>query len=262
MMHDISLSFCILRVVQRAESWGVSRLKAQQSRPQRAGVPLEGRHMTDQGSAQGQPDYGWEQARRAGYPAPQAPYPGADDPYTGQSEAYPGQGIAGGQGEAYPGHAGAAYQDRGAAYPGQGAAYPGQGDAYRGQGGPYPGTAQYPAQGVRYNERPHGSGNSRADSAKGFVVSLFDFGFDSFVTPKIVKIVYVLIMTMLSLSTLAFLYVAFRTSLTFGIVSLVIIAPLYFFVWLALWRIFLEIFVVIFRVADDIRALRDRGDLR
>jgi hypothetical protein len=29
-----------------------------------------------------------------------------------------------------------------------------------------------------------------------------------------------------------------------------------------LWRIFLEIFVVIFRIADDIRALRERGDLR
>jgi Domain of unknown function (DUF4282) len=218
--------------------------------------------MTEQGSGQGQPEYGWEQARRAGYPGPQAPYPGQDEPYTGQGEAYL-PGVADGDG--YPGQGSAAYRDHGGAtYQAQGAAYPGQGDAYLpGQGGPYAGpTARYPAQGVQYGGQARGARNPPGAAAKGFVVSLFDFGFDSFVTPKIVKVVYVLIMTLLSLSTLAFLYVAFHVSLTFGIISLVIIAPLYFFVWLALWRIFLEIFVVIFRIADDIRALRDRGDLR
>jgi hypothetical protein len=238
--------------------------------------------MTDQGSGQGQPDYVWDEARRAGYPGPQVPYPGQDEPYTGQSEAYLGQGRAPGQADAYPGHAGAAYPDQGAAaypgqgayggqaayggqgtYGGQGAAYQGQGDAYQRQGGPYAGpTAQYPAQGVQYAGQARGSGKPVGAKVTGFVAALFDFRFDSFVTPKIVKVVYVLIMIMLSLSTVAFLLFAFDVSLKFGIISLVIIAPLYFFAWLALWRIFLEIFVVIFRIADDIRALRERGDLR
>src|SRR5438270_11238204 len=44
-----------------------------------------------------------------------------------------------------------------------------------------------PAGGMRHQAR---SGTT----AKGFLGSLFDFGFTSFVTPKIIKVLYVLIM--------------------------------------------------------------------
>jgi hypothetical protein len=148
----------------------------------------------------------------------------------------PPYGAAQGQGEAYPG--------QGQAYPGQGEAYPGQGQAYPGQGAPgYPVPTQ------------------AASSAKGFVSSLFDFGFNSFVTPKVVKVVYVLVMIVLGLAGLAFAFSAFEYSAVAGIFVLLIVAPLFFFIYLALWRIALEIFVVIFRIADDLRAIRERGGL-
>jgi len=99
-------------------------------------------------------------------------------------------------------------------------------------------------------------------SAKGFVGSLFDFRFNSFVTPKVVKVVYVLIMAGLALAELGYLLFAFKESAIFGIVSLVILCPLSFFVYLALWRILLELFIVIFRISDDLRSIRERGDLR
>ena len=81
-------------------------------------------------------------------------------------------------------------------------------------------------------------------------------------TPKVVKVVYVLIMAGLALAELGYLIFAFKTSTVFGIISLVILCPLSFFVYLALWRILLELFIVIFRIADDIRSIRERGDFR
>ena len=92
--------------------------------------------------------------------------------------------------------------------------------------------------------------------------ALFDFGFTSFVTPKVVKILYPLIMILAALSARGFVDVAFRASTGFGIVTLLILAPLFFLVVTAIYRILLEFFIVIFRVAEDIRALRERGDIR
>src|SRR5260370_10306641 len=67
---------------------------------------------------------------------------------------------------------------------------------------------------------PLGQAQQAFSSPKGFVASLFDFGFNSFVTPKVVKVVYVLIMIMTALSAVVFLLFAFRVSAVFGIVSL------------------------------------------
>lgn len=99
-------------------------------------------------------------------------------------------------------------------------------------------------------------------AAKSFLSALFDFGFTSFVTPKVVKVLYPLIMILTGLSALSFVAIAFRASTGFGIVSLFILAPLFFLVVTAIYRILLEFFIVIFRVAEDIRALRERGDIR
>jgi hypothetical protein len=96
--------------------------------------------------------------------------------------------------------------------------------------------------------------------AKGFAASLFDFGFTSFVTPKVVKVVYVLIMIMLGFGGVASAIIAFEFGGSIaGIFTLVIVVPLVFLVYLSLWRIALEIFVVIFRLAEDVRAIRERG---
>ena len=165
-----------------------------------------------------------------------------------------------------------------AAFPGDGAAYAGQ-DAGYGQGqdpgysqGQDPGYAQagytthaagYSTQGTDYDDQG-ATTQSRAShaGAKGFVGSLFDFGFNSFVTPKVVKVLYVLIMAGLALAEIGYLLFAFKESAIFGIISLLILCPLTFLVYLALWRILLELFIVIFRISDDLRSIRERGDSR
>jgi hypothetical protein len=130
-----------------------------------------------------------------------------------------------------------------------------QGGQPGGQGRPYPeqsgGYQAYP---------PSQPGGPDYDvSAKGFVASLFDFGFNSFVTPKVIKFIYVLYMIVIGLGALSFLIFSFKVSAIFGIIALVILCPLYFIVSLAFLRIVLEFYIVVFRMAEDIRSIRNRG---
>ena len=100
-----------------------------------------------------------------------------------------------------------------------------------------------------------------AADARGFVGALFDFGFTSFVTPKVIKVLYMLIVIGTVVSALMFTIVVFKASVTFGFLMLVFGDPLFILIVLAIYRIILEFFVVTFRVAEDIRALRERGGL-
>jgi Domain of unknown function (DUF4282) len=99
-----------------------------------------------------------------------------------------------------------------------------------------------------------------AADSKGFLGALFDFGFTSFVTPKVIKALYVLIMIGTVISALVFTVLAFRVSTAFGILTLIIGDPLFIVIVLAIYRIILEFFMAMFRVAEDVQALRERGD--
>ncbi len=102
-------------------------------------------------------------------------------------------------------------------------------------------------------------GMSEAADTRGFLSALFDFSFTSFVTTKIIKILYVLILIMVALSALVYTIIAFRLSAGFGLLTLIIGDPLFIIIVMALWRLILESFVVRFRIAEDVRALRERG---
>lgn len=198
--------------------------------------------MSNRGYGRNPADYGPLPGQEAGY---------GQTAYPGQGAAYAGQDAGYGQGQD-PGYG-----------PGQDPGY-GQGqDAGYGQAGyttPGPG---YSTQGTEYADQG-ATTQSRAShaTARGFVGSLFDFGFNSFVTPKVVKVVYVLIMAGLALAEVGYLLFAFKESTIFGIISLLVLCPLSFFVYLALWRILLELFIVIFRISDDLRSIRERGESR
>src|SRR5579875_3715967 len=142
-----------------------------------------------------------------------------------------------------------------------GAGYPAQGETYVPPGGGYAGAGAA-GQGMPYGGAGGYSAQQGASDAKGFVSSLFDFGFTSFVTPKVVKVVYALIVIVLGLGSLGLVLFAFLNRLLFGLLALIILAPLYFFISLALWRISLEIVMVVFRIAEDIRAIRAGGGPR
>jgi Domain of unknown function (DUF4282) len=188
-------------------------------------------------AASGVPPY----ARAAGNDAEIGPAETAQSSHAFSGKGHPVSEHGFGQGRA---------DDAGrAAYEAQGQprSKPGRG---RDAGSPVQATAAYPAP-----------SEDRA-SSKGFVASLFDFGFTSFVTPTVVKVLYVLIMIVLALTGLGFAVSAFTLNKIAGIFVLIVVAPLFFFVFLALYRIVLELFIVIFRIAEDLRAIRDRGGFR
>jgi hypothetical protein len=101
-----------------------------------------------------------------------------------------------------------------------------------------------------------------AADLRGFVGALFDFGFTSFVTPKVIRVLYMLIAVGTVAAALVFTIIVFRASMPFGILTLVLGDPLFILIVLAIYRVLLEFFVVTFRAAEDIRAMRERGNLR
>ena len=195
-----------------------------------------------------------------GQAAPGQAAPGQAAPgQTGAGQAAPGQTGAGqtGAGQAAPGRAGygqgaygqAGYGQAGYGQAGYGQAGYGQG-AY-GQGATPPSGAPATGSGAM--------GRSQASDARGFLGALFDFSFTSLVTTKIIKVLYVLILVLVSISALVFTIAAFRLSAAFGLLTLVIGDPLFILIVMAFWRLVLESFVVRFRIAEDVRELRERS---
>ena len=108
-------------------------------------------------------------------------------------------------------------------------------------------------------DAPTGMAAMQSADARGFLGALFDFSFTSFVTTRIIKVLYVLILIMVLLSALIFTYDMFQVSALTGLLTLVIGDPLFIVIVMAFWRLVLESFVVRFRIAEDVRALRERG---
>jgi len=91
-----------------------------------------------------------------------------------------------------------------------------------------------------------------SDGAKGFFGALFDFSFASFITPKIVKIAYVLATVLLSLALLIYLLMAIASEEPALIVLVVIVGPFVALLYLIFIRMTLEFFVAIVRMSEDI----------
>jgi Domain of unknown function (DUF4282) len=95
--------------------------------------------------------------------------------------------------------------------------------------------------------------------AKGFFASLFDFSFSSFITPRLVKVLYVLMTIVVALWTLLFVLLAFRSSKSFGFIALVILGPI-FFVILMIWvRVGVEAIIAFFRIQEDVAEINQRA---
>jgi hypothetical protein len=142
-------------------------------------------------------------------------------------------------------------------YYGAGMGQPGMGQPGMGQPGMgQPGmAAEAPTAAIQPAEP------RQAADAKGFLSALFDFSFTSFVTTKIIKVLYVLILILTSLSALLFTITSFKANATFGLLVLVIGDPLFILIVMGFWRLIMEGFIVFFRIAEDVRELRDRGQI-
>ncbi|WP_344870209.1 DUF4282 domain-containing protein, partial [Gordonia hankookensis] len=164
--------------------------------------------------------------------------PGGHTPPPGYGSQPPGGGWgtppAGGGYGAQPAGGGYGTQPAGGGYgPPSGAGHGAQ---------PSGGFGGYPAA------PPTGPGQA---SSKGFFAALFDFGFNSFVTPALVKVVYILGTIVLGLGVIVFIIAGFAESIGAGIVAL-ILAPIIGLIYLAFLRVTLELYYAVVRLSEDV----------
>ena len=86
---------------------------------------------------------------------------------------------------------------------------------------------------------------------QGFVASLFDVSFKSLVTTRVIKVLYILSMILIGLSALFFVGAAFANNVAFGVVTLLVIAPLVSLLYLTYVRVLLELVIAIFRIMES-----------
>ncbi len=95
------------------------------------------------------------------------------------------------------------------------------------------------------------------DQPKAFFGSLFDFSFDMLIAPRIVKVLYILSIALAGLWALFLIVGGFAQSPGAGILMLIIVGPLAFFVCVIYARVVLEIVLAIFRISDNLSKMVD-----
>jgi hypothetical protein len=183
--------------------------------------------------------YPQQQPAQGGYAPPPPPQPG----YAGQEQAYAQEQTYVGQEQTYVG---------------QEQAYAGQGQQYQAQ--PDPGATQWQGVPGMPPGRP-AVGQQKATGGRGFLGSLFDFSFTSMVTPKIIKVLYVLLALWTALVGLVILVISFRTGgMAGGLFVLIVIEPIFILLMLGVYRVILEAFMVVFRIYEETVKIREQGD--
>ncbi len=118
------------------------------------------------------------------------------------------------------------------------------GGGYGQQSAPYANQQQWTGQ----PQQPTGM----TSDGKSFFSALFDFGFQSFVTPKIIKVVYIVLTAVIGLGVLFFLIGALLTGEALNIIAALILAPLIGLIYLALARMSLELYYAVIRLSEDV----------
>ena len=92
---------------------------------------------------------------------------------------------------------------------------------------------------------------------KGFIGTIFDFSFSEFITTRVIKFVLGLAIIINAIVTVVFIVEAFQQGVGLGIIILVL-SPLIYLVMMLLARIYLELIIVIFRIAENLIAIREK----
>ena len=87
---------------------------------------------------------------------------------------------------------------------------------------------------------------------KGFFARLFDLSFTEFVTPSIIKVIFVVGIVLAGLMSL-FVLLAFVNQGGGAVVAGIILAPLVFFVYVLFARVLSEGYLILFRIEENTR---------
>jgi len=89
------------------------------------------------------------------------------------------------------------------------------------------------------------------EEQKEFFTNLFDFSFSEFIVPQIIKILFGIGILASALTALWFIIIGFHGSAWVGILA-IIFSPVIFVISVILVRVYLEVVMVLFRIADNI----------
>jgi len=93
---------------------------------------------------------------------------------------------------------------------------------------------------------------------KGFFGGLFDLSFSEFITTRIIKVLFVLAIVLSGCGALGILFSGLARGVGTGVLSLVL-APVAFILYVLGARIWLEIIIVLFRIAENTGKLVELG---
>lgn len=93
---------------------------------------------------------------------------------------------------------------------------------------------------------------------KGFYGSLFDLSFTEFITTRIVKFLYVIAIIISALIAIAFIGIGFSRGSAVGVIAL-LLSPIIFTFYLLMARVWLELVIVIFRIAENTGRMADKA---
>lgn len=92
---------------------------------------------------------------------------------------------------------------------------------------------------------------------KGSIGMLFDLSFTEFVTTRIIKFLFIIGVVFAAIGTIAFIVGGFSAGVGKGVLFL-ILSPIIFILWVLLARIWCEIIIVVFRIAENTSRLADQ----
>lgn len=90
------------------------------------------------------------------------------------------------------------------------------------------------------------------EEKRGFMASLFDFSFRHFVTARIIGVLYGVLLVFTGIGAIVMIAMMFMMGPGFGVLALLVLAPLYFFLSVLSYRVMLELIVVIHRMKDEL----------
>jgi hypothetical protein len=97
---------------------------------------------------------------------------------------------------------------------------------------------------------------------KGFFGALFDLSFSEFVTTKLIKVLYIILLIVMALGYLALVIAGFSQSFWGGLLMLVIVGPIATLLYIIMARVYMELLIVIFRIAENTGELVKQGRLK
>jgi hypothetical protein len=89
------------------------------------------------------------------------------------------------------------------------------------------------------------------EQGKGFLRALFDFSFTTYITPKIIKIIFGIVIVVAALGWLGYTIFFFSVNVVLGIVVFIIIGPILFLLTVIIYRVYLEVVMAVFTIADN-----------